>query len=286
MIKEWILAARPKTLPTSIAAVLLAAAFAWLNSTLNIYVSTICILFALTAQIAANFANDYYDYIKGGDNETRVGPRRAVASGAIKPKTMLMATVVAVVISVILGSLLIPIGGWSLVILGIIIVIFAMWYSAGRYALSRIGLGEVTVFIFFGLIPVCATYWLQGGDIPTNTIIGGCAMGLLSANILLVNNYRDVKNDAASGKRTIIVILGRRFAIITYLLNGFAASAIMFYQSQSTTSALLFLAIHISTWVGLTKHNGAELNRFIGRTALNQLLYVIIFIITIYFLKA
>lgn len=279
MIKNWISAARPRTLPTSIAPVILATTYSWQDGKANWKVFTICMLFALAAQIASNFANDYFDYKHGSDKPNRVGPRRAVASGDIKPKTMLRATIITLAIAAVLGCMLIPVGGWPLVILGAIIILFALAYSAGPYPLSYHGLGEVTVFVFFGLVPVTATYWLQTQSITSEVLIGAAAMGLLSSNILLVNNYRDYLTDQEDGKRTSVVILGRKFAIVTYLVNGILATAMLCTSFVGAAFALLFMMLHLKTWRGLKTTEGTALNAYIGLTARNQLLFTIIYLL-------
>lgn len=279
MIKNWISAARPRTLPTSIAPVILATTYSWQDGKADWKVFTICMLFALAAQIASNFANDYFDYKHGSDKPNRVGPRRAVASGDIKPKTMLRATIITLAIAAVLGCMLIPVGGWQLVLLGAIIILFALAYSAGPYPLSYHGLGEVTVFVFFGLVPVTATYWLQTQSITSEVLIGAAAMGLLSSNILLVNNYRDYLTDQEDGKRTSVVILGRKFAIVTYLVNGILATAMLCTSFVGAAFALLFMMLHLKTWRGLKTTEGTALNAYIGLTARNQLLFTIIYLL-------
>ena len=279
MIKNWISAARPRTLPTSIAPVILATTYSWQDGKADWKVFTICMLFALAAQIASNFANDYFDYKHGSDKPNRVGPRRAVASGDIKPKTMLRATIITLAIAAVLGCMLIPVGGWPLVLLGAIIILFALAYSAGPYPLSYHGLGEVTVFVFFGLVPVTATYWLQTQSITSEVLIGAAAMGLLSSNILLVNNYRDYLTDQEDGKRTSVVILGRKFAIVTYLVNGILATAMLCTSFVGAAFALLFMMLHLKTWRGLKTTEGTALNAYIGLTARNQLLFTIIYLL-------
>ena len=281
MIKNWISASRPRTLPTSIAPVILATTYAWQYGKADWYVFIVCLFFALAAQIASNFANDYFDYKHGSDKPNRVGPRRAVASGDIKPKTMLRATILTLAIAAVMGCLLIPIGGWPLVALGAIIILFALAYSAGPYPLSYHGLGEVTVFIFFGIIPVTATYWLQTSTIEASVIIGATAMGLLSSNILLVNNYRDYQTDKEDGKNTSVVILGRKFAVVTYLINGILATTILCTTYIGIPFAILFLLLHIKTWCGLIKTEGQSLNAYIGMTARNQLIFTIIYLLIV-----
>lgn len=285
MLSKWISAARPRTLPTSLAPVILASAYAWSDGTFDAAVTVICALFAVVAQIASNFGNDYFDYKNGSDRADRVGPRRAVASGDITPKAMLIATVVALSIAALLGCLLLPTGGWPLFVTGCMIVIFSVWYSAGPYPLSYHGLGEITVFIFFGLVPVTAVYWLQGGEWCNGEILAaGAAMGLLSVDILLVNNYRDVETDKNDGKMTSVVIFGRKAALAAYLLNGIIASVFFFYYSffPAIVAAMIFLTFHIMAWRGIRRKEGTELNAYIGRTAMNQVHFTLLLLLVIY----
>ena len=145
--------------------------------------------------------------------------------------------------------------------------------------MSYHGLGEVTVFVFFGLVPVTATYWLQTQSITSEVLIGAAAMGLLSSNILLVNNYRDYHTDQEDGKRTSVVILGRKFAIVTYLVNGILATAMLCTSFVGAAFALLFMMLHLKTWRGLKTTEGTALNAYIGLTARNQLLFTIIYLL-------
>lgn len=282
MIKKWIEAARPRTLPTSVSPVIAASAYAWYLNTFNGYTATICFMFALLAQIASNFGNDYFDYQKGSDRADRVGPRRAVASGDISAKAMLSATCIVLTLACITGCLLIPTGGWELIIAGIFIAIFALAYSAGPYPLSYHGLGDVTVFIFFGLIAVNLTFYVQALYFDWQVFYCSIAMGLLSVNILMVNNYRDKESDEISDKRTLVVIFGRKFAERAYLLNGIialiATGTIWFDSIYGYIAALLYLGIHIQTWRKLIKKKGPELNPILGKTAGNQLIFTLLLV--------
>lgn len=285
MISTWISAARPRTLPTSLSPVILASAYAWSHGFFSASITIICALFAVAAQTASNFGNDYFDYRNGSDRPGRVGPRRAVASGDITPRAMLTATVVTLGIAVLLGCLLLPVGGWPLLATGCVIVIFSLWYSAGPYPLSYHGLGEITVFIFFGLVPVTTVYWLQSGQWYNPEILAAAvATGLLSVNILLVNNYRDVETDRNDGKRTSAVIFGTKAVAASYLVNGVAATAFLFCYPPvpAVVASVIFLSVHIGAWRGIICKKGAALNAYIGRTALNQLLYTLLLMALIY----
>ena len=257
-----------------------ATAYAWHYGVMNVVAAVICLLFALLAQIASNFANDYYDYKKGSDRADRVGPRRAVASGDISPKSMLMATLLTLIISCGLGLALLIWGGWWLILAGMIIVVFAIAYSAGPYPLSYKGLGDVAVFIFFGLVAVNLTYYVQALHFCIEVFWGSVAIGLLSVNILMVNNYRDVEADRLSGKKTVVVRFGHTFARYAYLFNGVVALLctvdIWFsYNFWSIGAAILFFCVHIITWRQMCILKGTALNPVLGKTARNLLIFTI-----------
>ena len=198
MVKDWISAARPRTLPASASPVIAASAYAFYAGTFRWVPAVLCLLFALLAQVASNMANDYFDYVKGSDKAGRVGPRRAVASGDITPRSMLMGTFCVLGVACAVGLGLVFFAGWQLIPIGVIIAVFALAYTAGPYPLAYHGLGDVTVFLFFGLVAVNMTYYVQALQFDADVFLLSIAMGLLSINILLVNNYRDMEEDAAA----------------------------------------------------------------------------------------
>ncbi|MFR7681223.1 MAG: 1,4-dihydroxy-2-naphthoate octaprenyltransferase [Bacteroides thetaiotaomicron] len=201
-----------------------ASAYAFYAGTFRWVPAVLCLLFALLAQVASNMANDYFDYVKGSDKAGRVGPRRAVASGDIAPPSHAYGHILC-----FRGGLCGRIGtcffaGWQLIPIGVIIALFALAYMAGPYPLAYHGLGDVTVFLFlFGLVAVNMTYYVQALQFDADVFLLSIAMGLLSTNILLVNNYRDMEEDAAANKRTTVVLFGRRFALWWYFVNGVIA---------------------------------------------------------------
>ncbi|MBP3671649.1 MAG: 1,4-dihydroxy-2-naphthoate polyprenyltransferase [Bacteroidaceae bacterium] len=288
--KAWIDAARPRTLPASAAPVIAATAYAWYDGTVVWGAALLCLAFALLAQIASNMANDYFDYKNGGDTPDRVGPQRAVVSGLISPRAMLVGTCVVLLLACCVGLGLIYYGGWHLIWVGIIIAIFALAYSAGPFPLSRIGLGDLTVFIFFGLIAVNFTYYVQAGCFTKQVLFLSVAQGLLSINILLVNNYRDMKEDALSGKFTTVVRFGRDFASTWYLLNGFAAVAFTskIWCEEPHWLMLLpavYLIFHCHAFHALTNRDGVRLNPILGRTAALLLLFTILYVVALVVIK-
>jgi 1,4-dihydroxy-2-naphthoate octaprenyltransferase len=251
--RAWFLAVRPKTLPAAATPVVVACALAFHDAGFRWQPALICLLFALTAQIAANFANDYFDYKKGSDNETRLGPRRAVAEGWISSRTMLRATFGLLAADCALGLLLIQYGGWLLIGAGIMVALFAPAYSGGPYPLAWHGWGDVCVLVFFGIIPVGFTYYVQTLQWTLSATVCGIATGLVVINILVSNNFRDRFSDKEAGKRTSIVLFGEKFGIYFYLLNGILATLVcQYFWLEKIYGAALFplvyLFFHIRTW--------------------------------------
>ncbi|MDL2231141.1 1,4-dihydroxy-2-naphthoate polyprenyltransferase [Porphyromonadaceae bacterium OttesenSCG-928-L07] len=280
--KAWVLAVRPHTLPASASPVIIGSALAVSVHSFHWIPALICLVFALVAQIVSNFANDYFDYKKGIDGEERLGPKRAVAEGWIKPKTMLKATLGLLLADAILGLSLIYYGGWQLIIIGVLIVLFALAYSGGPYPLSSRGLGDVCVLIFFGIVPVGFTYYVQALEWTPAVTFCGIAAGLVITNILVANNYRDRDTDKAAGKKTTIVLFGEKFGRYFYLFNGFAAVLCCqyFWCTDIVWAAifpLFFLPIHFFTWRRMVRiYEGKGLVGILKESARNVLLFSIL----------
>ena len=276
-VKVWIEAMRLRTLPASLSGVIAGVAVAMQRGHFDWLPALLCLLFALAAQIGSNFANEYYDYRDGLDKPGREGFRRGVTEGDITPQAMHRATALTFAIAAGLGCSLICWGGWWLILAGIFIFIGALSYSAGPFPLSRNALGEIAVVVFYGLIPVGFTFYLQAGYFSYNDFLAGLAVGLLSANILIVNNYRDHDDDASVGKLTTAVVFGRKAVASAYLVNGFLAVLLttglwLDAGKWSLVFPGLYLAGHISLWAYLRRHQGHELNRALGLTAMLMLL--------------
>lgn len=223
----WIGASRPRTLPAAVAPVLAASALAWRDGDFVAPAALACAVFALLVQIGTNFANDYYDFIKGADTADRVGPRRAVAAGLVAPATMKRAMIALFAVAFLAGLTLLIYGGWPLLVIGVASIVCGVLYTGGPYPLGYNGLGDVFVFIFFGLVAVTATYFVQAGVVTTEAWLIGAGIGGLAANILVVNNYRDVETDAKAGKRTTVVRFGRRFARAQFIGAHVLALAVL-----------------------------------------------------------
>lgn len=271
-LKPWIEAMRLRTLPVSAAGVLTAIGYNVGDGTFKAAPATLCLIFALLAQVASNFANEYYDYRDGLDRAGRDGPRRGVTEGDITPGAMLRATYATLGMACCVGLSLLWWGGWWLLIAGIVIAIGAMAYSAGPYPLSRHGLGEVAVIIFFGVIPVNLTYYVQSGYFAWPVGIASAAIGLMGANVLLVNNYRDADDDASVGKRILAVIMGRGFAYSLYLINGVLAMLLLLdAMGVHRWIAWVYLAVHLLLCMMLKRRTGRAINPLLGMTAVAML---------------
>ncbi len=219
----WLEAARPKTLPAAIIPVMVGTALAAAHHAANYASAAICLAFALLVQVGTNFANDYFDFVQGADTAERVGPRRAVAAGLISPGMMLGATCLVLGAAFLVGLLLVRSGGWVLLPIGIVSILCAIAYTGGPFPLGYHGLGDLFVFIFFGLVAVCATFYVQAGHVTSDVVSCAAAVGLLAANIIIPNNYRDMETDARAGKKTLVVRFGRRFAVWQYALSATVA---------------------------------------------------------------
>lgn len=282
MIKCWIEAMRLRTLPVSLAGVIMAWGFCALYDNFNLIPAILCLLFALLAQIASNFANEYYDFKSGLDRKGREGPRRGVTEGDITPQAMKFATFGTLALACVIGCSLIYYGGWWLLPIGIFIALGVMAYSTGPYPLSHHGLGEVAVLFFFGIIPVTLTYYVQSLQWSLDVLLASISIGLMGANVLIVNNYRDHDDDKEVGKRTLAVIFGRRAVSNLYLFNGYIAIALMIMTwwelpIWSWVAPILYLVAHTAIWLQLSIRTGARLNPLLGMTAMAMAAYSLAF---------
>lgn len=243
-----------------------AGAFAWQPA-------VICLVFALLVQIGTNFANDYSDFLKGADREDRLGPRRAVASGLVPARTMALATGVTFGAAFVAGCSLIVWGGWVLLPIGILSLLFGWAYTAGPYPLAYHGLGDVFVFVFFGLVAVGGTSYVMTHAVDATTLLAAVPVGSLATNILVVNNYRDMETDARANKRTTVVRFGRGFARAQYTLSfavAFFVPAALALVWQSPLLALPLTALPLA--LPLVRElagtaGGPALNALLAKTA-------------------
>ena len=283
--KAWLLAARPKTLTGAVVPILIGTGLAIADGKFNWLPALICCLFAFLMQIASNLINDLFDFLKGTDREDRLGPERACAQEWISPSAMKIGIIIVVSLACALGSTLLLYGGWWLIMVGMVCVIFAFLYTTGPYPLSYHGWGDVLVLLFFGFVPVCGTYYVQALTITPSVIVGSLISGLAIDTLLVVNNYRDREADALSGKKTVVVRFGEPFGRYLYLFLGMIACwlCLYFVFEGHLWAALLpqfSLASHFKTWQRLVKiHKGKELNVILGETSRNMLILAMLLFI-------
>ena len=278
--KAWIEAMRPRTLPVSVAGVAGGLACSLTYGYFRLLPFLICLVFAVLAQIVSNFANEYYDYKAGIDKKGREGFRRGVTEGDISPKAMKRATFSLLIIDCLIGCSLIIWGGWWMLFVGALIAIFAIAYSAGPFPLSRIGLGDVAVVVFYGIVPVVFTCYLVSGTTENLrlTVPIGLALGLLADNVLIVNNYRDMEDDRKAGKLTTVVIFGRRIMLGIYTVNftlALLTIAVFFFMYRSVLWVIGWGVIEILYIFVMSKIRGARgaaLNPLLKSTAQLMLL--------------
>lgn len=283
MVKKWIEAMRLRTLPVSISGVLAGCGCAIWQGKFSFVPALLCLLFAMTAQIASNFGNEYYDFKNGIDRKGREGFRRGVTEGDITPLAMKRATFTMLGIAASIGFILLLYGTIWLILAGCAILLFALAYSTGPYPLSHHGLGDITVVIFFGIVPVTLTCYLQTGEwngLP-ELLSTSVATGLLAANVLIVNNYRDLEDDKAVGKKTTVVLFGRIIMGKVYLFSGILAMAIMYplwiqLPAWALAVPATYLVLHYTTWRKIMSSEGAALNPLLGRSAINLLLFTML----------
>jgi 1,4-dihydroxy-2-naphthoate octaprenyltransferase len=281
----WFLAARPKTLTGAVTPVLIGTALALLHNSFVWIPALVCFLFAGLMQIAANFINDLFDYLKGSDREDRLGPKRTCAQGWITPRAMMQGIAVCVTLACLIGSVLILYGGWNMILIGAASVIFAFLYTTGPYPLSYYGWGDVMVIVFFGFAAVGGTYYVQALQWTMDTTILSLSCGLVIETLLVINNYRDRDADSKSGKLTLIVRFGEPFGRYLYLYSGLLAVLlllILLFEGHYLTALLplVYLIPHFIVWREMVKiHSGKKLNSILGKTSRNMLLFGVLVVV-------
>ncbi len=284
-LKAWVLASRPKTLTGAAVPVMIGASLAWHHSGGQIewLPCLLCFLFAFVMQIDANFVNDYFDYKRGNDDvESRLGPLRACSMGWVTSGAMEKGLFITTALGCAIGLPLAFMAGWWLIGIGVLCVLGCFLYTT---KLSYLGLGDVLVLVFFGLIPVCFTYLLC---LPTAQremsweVLGvSLACGLVIDTLLIVNNYRDIENDRRDGKKTLIARVGYRWGQRLYFLCGtlgvlLAGLLLIFHQHPVAAMLLIFVyePLHLRTFRLMVQiDHGRALNHVLGKTARNIFIY-------------
>ena len=240
-LSVWFEAARIRTLPASLVPVLVGSSLAWKHGLLHWPATLVALSCAILIQIATNFANDYFDFRNGADTSERVGFTRASASGEIAPNIMLGAALSTFFLAFLLGMYLVFHAGWPILVIGVLSIACGLLYTGGPFPLAYNGLGDVFVFVFFGLVAVMGTYYVNAQMWSLEAFWGGVAVGALSTLILAANNYRDVHTDRKVNKKTLVVLLGERFTRWQYLMLVLLAFVIPphFYFRESYDTAIL-----------------------------------------------
>lgn len=278
--RAWFLAARPKTLPAAVAPVLVGTGLAARDGVFAVGPAAAALAGALLIQIGTNLANDYSDFHRGADTGDRVGPTRAVQAGWLSPRAVRAGAAAAFAAATVCGAYLTLVAGWPVVAIGLASIAAGVLYTGGPAPLGYVGLGDAFVFVFFGLVAVGGTYYVQALAFTPEALLAGAGMGALITAILVVNNLRDIDTDAVSGKRTLAVILGERgtraeFALL--LLVGYAAPLIGvagFGWPRATLIALATAPLALRPFRAvMSARDPVRLNPALGDTARLAVLY-------------
>jgi 1,4-dihydroxy-2-naphthoate polyprenyltransferase len=279
------MAARPRTLPAAVAPVLVGTALAATEGTFKVLTFIAAMLGALFIQVGTNLSNDYSDARRGADTEDRLGPVRVTAGGLVPPRQVLVATYVAFGLAVVAGAYLIATAGWELLLVGAASILAGVLYTGGPRPYGYEGLGEVFVFLFFGLVAVTGSYFAQVEKVTWEAFVLAVPVGLLASAILVVNNVRDLETDRRAGKRTLAVRLGRSrtrgmYAAMVYL--AFLFAPLPWLLGSDDLSAWLLLS-----WAALplavpvvrivrSRSDGPSLNGALARTGMLQLVFCVL----------
>jgi len=282
MIKHWLLAARPKTLLATLSPVAIGTQMALVDGEFYLPAMLVTLLCAMSIQIGTNFCNDYCDFRQGADTESRKGPARAVQSGLISPRAMLIATIIAFAITGGSAWLLYLRAGWPFLLLGALSIFLGIAYTAGRFSLAYLGIADPFVLIFFGPVAVAGTQYIQSLQFDAATILAGLGPGLISTGLLVVNNLRDIDEDRIANKRTLAVRFGASFSRYQYavcLLGAAIVPAIFAISSGSWSPAIASFMIIPGLFLTrkVWRSSGVELRPCLGMTAGILLMFTVLF---------
>ncbi len=279
----WILASRPKTLPAAAAPVIVGGAVAAAQGGFRLLPWLAAFFGALLIQIGANFANDAYDFQKGADTEERLGPVRVTQTGLLSLRQVFAGMWVSFGLAALLGVYLIRAGGWPILAVGVAAILSAIAYTGGPYPLGYHGLGDLFVFLFFGLAAVCGTVFVQMRAVPALAWWAALPMGFLTTNILVVNNLRDIETDRKTGKHTVAVRLGEDGTKAEYallLLGSYLVPFVLWLRGATSPwllLTLLSLPAAWKVWKVVATQKGRILNQALAGTGQLTLLYALLF---------
>ncbi|MCK5004827.1 MAG: 1,4-dihydroxy-2-naphthoate polyprenyltransferase [Candidatus Aminicenantes bacterium] len=282
--KNWILAIRPKTLPAAAGPVLIGFGLAYREGLHHFPSVILAALVALLIQAGTNMVNDYSDFKKGVDTESRVGPVRVTQAGLISPERMKAGMLVVLILIIIFSIPLVLRGGVPILIIGVLSVISGILYTAGPFPLGYNGLGDIFVLIFFGPVATAGTYYVQTLELSQNSVLAGLGPGLLSVAILSINNLRDYDDDRVSGKNTLVVLFGRIFGKAEYLFSVVIAMlipVIIFLAGERMNYSIMVLLLLIMAIkplkIIIKNGRGSVMNEMLGFTGRMLLAYSLIF---------
>lgn len=279
--QAWWMAARPKTLPAAISPVVVGTAFAAADGRFNAMPALAALLAALLLQIGSNFANDYFDAIKGADTADRIGPTRVTASGLISHASMRAGMAAVFGLAALIGLYLVWVGGWPILAIGAASILAALAYTGGPKPFGYLGLGDLFVFVFFGPVAVGGTYYVQAQTLTASVLVASIALGALITAILVVNNLRDIESDRRAGKHTLAVRLGapatRKEYLLLLVIAYLVPVALMLLQSSGWMMAPVITLPRASMLYQTIRRasDGPTLNRALAGTAQLSLLFAI-----------
>jgi 1,4-dihydroxy-2-naphthoate octaprenyltransferase len=282
-LKCWVIAARPKTLLAAVVPVIVGSAVAGYDNKFVLLYALTALFCSLLIQIGTNFSNDYYDFVKGADNDSRKGPQRVMVSGLITVNEMKVGIAFVFLTAFVAGLYLVYTGGLFVLAIGIASILAGMAYTAGPYPLAYHGLGDIFVFMFFGVVGTVGTYFVQTHDLTLFPFLSSIPVGALITNILIVNNYRDIEEDRIANKFTLAVIFGRTFSRYQYLvllLISFVIPLILYFNFNLKFWIFLpylTLPLGFNLIKMLFKLEGKELNKTLELTAQFSAIYGLLF---------
>ena len=282
-LQSWILASRPKTLPAAVVPVLVGSALAINEGKFKFIYALVALICSLFIQIGTNFVNDLYDFLKGADTEKRKGPIRVLASGLITVNEMKFGSFLIFLAAFLLGLILVYKAGLLILWIGILSIIAGIAYTAGPFPLAYNGLGDIFVFLFFGVVGTTGTFYIHAEKFSAVAFLTSIPVGALITNILVVNNYRDIEEDEAAGKKTLAVIFGKTFARYQYLFllaASFTVPALLYFFYNFRFWILLpFLTLPLAYKLitMLYTLEGLQLNRTLELTAKFSALFGLLF---------
>lgn len=282
-VRIWLMAARPRTLPAAVAPVVVGTALACQMGTFHVLAFAAALIGAVFIQVGTNLSNDYSDARRGADTEDRLGPVRVTAGGLVPPRQVLIATYVSFGVAVLVGAYLIAVAGPELLLIGAASILAGVLYTGGPRPYGYEGLGELFVFLFFGVVAVTGSYFVQVQRLPWEAFALAVPVGLLAAAILLVNNIRDRETDRRAGKRTLAVRLGPRGgrALYAYAVLAAFVTAPLPWLLGSLSAWLLLPWLTLPLAIGVmrtvaSRSDGPSLNAALGRTGQLQLAFCVL----------